>query len=106
MDPRNYRFQLTYSGQSTVEYILLVGVIVLVLMVILNSAAFKKYFDINSGVYQQLKYNIEHSYRHAYPDPKAKSFDKNPSSRYQQIHSSYYGDGDSRFFVPLKYPES
>lgn len=96
------------SGQSVVEYILLLAVIVTLCAVILNSDLFKRYLGPNSTIFVSLKKYMEYSYRHAQPPPLDNLTSYQDSSEYSSRHESYYNleKDSSRFFMPsTKYPE-
>lgn len=94
--PKNNR------GQATIEYILLVVVLLGLLGMVFNSSLFKE-FQKGGSLLSQIANYIQYCYRHTTPDQVKEKYPAN----YQQInHPSYQGqDGNSRFFGPIEgYP--
>jgi len=81
------------KGQTAVEYILLLAVIVVLVQSIYNNQLFKKVFSAESPFFQVFKNQSKINYTHALM----------PSSSSQgQPHPSYVNEkGQSRFFLPL-----
>lgn len=94
--------QKNNSGQTTMEYILLVAVLMGLLTLVFNHPLFKE-FRKGGGFINQVAAYIQYCYRHAAPDQISEKYPPN----YLQInHSSYQGQGgNSRFFGPKQgYP--
>lgn len=89
------------AGQSTVEYILLLSVLVTIGITIFKSQPFLKLFGPDSQVFDILKRKVEYSYRHGSDGIDA------DTSNYNGDHKTYVLEsGDARFFTPKKtYPE-
>lgn len=89
-----YRNKVSYlkneSGQSTVEYILLLAVVATVVFAIFKSEGFNKLFGENGQIVQRYKQQFEFSYRHGFFEMKE---DKTPDYS-SGDHESYQG----RFF--------
>ncbi len=88
---------LKTSGQSTVEYLLLIGVMSLVVFSILNSSLFKSFFGSDADIFKSYKNYIQYTYRHGQPGSQ-EELNINYNSR---EHDSYYSSeqGQSRFFI-------
>ena len=86
-------------GQTTVEYVLLMGVIFTLILTIMNTQAYDNMFGQNSIVFQQLKSKVEFSYRHAFFSQG------NQAVNYANTHPSFDNQVESRFFQPAEeYP--
>jgi len=78
------------SGQSVVEYALLLAVVVFLVVSIFKSDTFLNWMGPNGSLFQAFKTRIEYSYRYALPTGP-----QNPS-----VNPSYSpGQGDTRFFA-------
>ena len=91
-------------GQSTVEYILVLGVVIsLSIMLLGRSSLFQKYLANNSIFIDGIKNYWEYTYRHG-GDPNGRL---NSESIVGQKHDLYQNqeEGGSHFFIPAKtYP--
>ncbi|MBI2521629.1 MAG: DUF4244 domain-containing protein [Bdellovibrio sp.] len=91
------------SGQSTVEYILMLAVVASLAATILNSEMFKKLLGKDSVLFKKFARTLEYTYRHGVYgtiDPTQRT------PPFGNAHDSYYKDGKSRFFMSRdKYPE-
>lgn len=89
------------SGQSTVEYILLLSVLVTIGTTVFNSQPFLKLFGPDSQVFDILRRKVEYSYRYG-----SDGIDVD-SSNYSGDHKTYVLEsGEGRFFTPIEtYPE-
>ena len=90
------------KGQSTVEYILLLAVVVSLALAFLNSPVFKRFVGKDSQLMQKLYVQMSYSYRHG----RMGTVD---SSNYEKEHETYFNpdEGRSRFFAPVtKYPDN
>lgn len=86
-------------GQSAVEYILLIAVIVFLVSTVLRNPIIQDLLDpiSESGLGRQLKQNIEYSYRYGIGGKQKLNF----PPEFNVSHPSYSnGEGDSRFFGP------
>ena len=85
------------SGQTMVEYILLLAVVVSLVMTFLRSEMFNRYFGEQGNFGVAIKRNNEFTYRHAYGG----GVDVPRDTRDGSIHPSYYdaeAGGGTRFF--------
>lgn len=92
------------KGQSVVEYLLLMGVVVALSFTFFHSALFKSYFSGEGDVFTTFRKTLEYSYRNGLP-----GMDQVPAGTYPQsyVHPSYVNQpaGMTRFFGPVnKYP--
>lgn len=95
---------LNEEGQSSVEYILLFGIVVVLSITLFKSEAFNKLFG-NDGLFAKTyREEVEFSYRHAIGGRKAFSTPNYNSAN----HQSYKGSGSgTRFFgAKDKYPSN
>ena len=92
------------AGQSTVEYILVLAVVIsLAIMLLGRSSLFQKYLANNSIFIDGVKDYWEYTYRHG-GDPNGRH---NQDSVVGQKHDLYQNqeEGGSHFFIPAKaYP--
>ncbi len=89
-------------GQSTVEYVLLLAVIVSLAYAVLRHEAFRRFFGPGSEGFLAITKYIEHSYRHGGPE-KEYTYSSD-SYRTSGRHWSY--TKESHFFGPKKkYPD-
>ena len=86
---------LKQKGQSTVEYILLLGVIMMLTTGILNSDAFQNFLGPDSEFLTVMKNRMEYSYRHGQPGTS-------DTTNYNSAqHDTYLAPtGQTRFFLP------
>lgn len=85
-----------HSGQSLVEYIMMLAVVAVFMNIILNSAAFKGVFGANSSFFDSIQFYLESTYQFPY-------FSETRNVQYAegQIHDSYVGSDGSRFWGPI-----
>ncbi len=88
---------LNNRGQSAVEYILLMVVLISLSLSVFNSRYFKDFFDEDGAFFETIATQIENSYRNAL-------FVEQNNLDYNSPHPSFYdanagGGGGSRFFV-------
>ncbi len=83
-------FSLKQSGQSVVEYVFLLVVVVFLLMTFFNSDLFQMYLGSGGKYYQTFSQQFEYSYRHGLPRGPAGDELFNPT------YSP--GMGETRFF--------
>jgi hypothetical protein len=89
-------------GQSTVEYILLLAVIVFVVNAVFQSNLFKDFFGTNGKFAKSFRAETEFSYRHTL---RGREFYSTPN--YNGTHKSYIHQGaTTRFFGAMDaYPK-
>ena len=91
------------SGQSTVEYIFLLAVVVTMALKVIDSAAFKNLLGENSEVFEKYRRMMEFSYKHAYLNLEVPV--NEPLENYNGFngpnHPSYINPGgnDTRIFI-------
>lgn len=94
------------KGQTAVEYILLLAVIVSVTTMIFNSDFVRDYFGENGTFVRTFKRELEYSYRHAVPPTRASTGRINNQNYRSANHKSYRYNGNTRFFGALNgYPQ-
>ena len=87
------------KGQTVVEYILLLAVVLSLVVTFYNSKAFQRIFGEQGQLGESIKNNSEFGYRHAFP----RGSDGLNQPDYPGIsHPSYYDakNGTTRFFGP------
>ena len=93
-----YRFKKE-KGQTVVEYIFLLAVVVSLAFAIFNSPVFKRFLGKDSEFFAALRKVFMVSYRHGLYEssivPKA-----DPAEDYSGEHSTYVGENGTRFFTP------
>ncbi|MEE2670557.1 MAG: hypothetical protein VYA54_02540 [Bdellovibrionota bacterium] len=62
-----WRFNLNVKGQSTVEYILVLAVVISMSLLVFRSNGFKNLFGENGRFSDVYKRQMEYSYRHGRP---------------------------------------
>lgn len=92
------------SGQTMVEYILLLAVAISLVYTFYNSETFRRLFGEQGTIGQRIRIESEFSYRHAYMRKRpATDIDKN--NRSSTEHHSYSDGTGSRFFgAKMQYP--
>ena len=93
------KFLNNQKGQSAVEYILLLAVIVIFVVGVIRSPPFQSMFGPRSALFTQYKRYLEFSYRHTHLD-----MEQDPLSDYEDYsgdHRSFVhnNNGDTRFFL-------
>ena len=97
MGNKTFRSLLKQSGQSTVEYLLLLLVVSVLSFSIYNSARFKQFLGPDSAFFTILKSKIEFSYRLGH--------DSQDDNGDLPNHKLYRTDGgESRFFTTVNQP--
>mgnify|MGYP001394408638 FL=1 len=92
---------LDQSGQTLVEYILLLAVVVSLTTFVFKSDYWQSYFGPDGRFDSVFRARIEYSYRHALG---GNDFYSQPNYG-DRNHDSYYGNGNTRFFRPREaYP--
>jgi hypothetical protein len=102
MKNQNKLFKLNI-GQSTVEYILLLAVIISLSIGFIRSSIIKNLLGEDGIVAERFRSVLEHTYRHAYFG--VLSTPLQPFDRIAVPHPSYFNKekSTSRFFLTLKY---
>lgn len=83
------------GGQSTIEYVLLLSVVMLLVAVVLRSPLFADLLGEDSSFFKILKDRMEYSYRYTHAGVRADSGVENIVDPKQ--HDSYAKNGLSRF---------
>ncbi|MCO4753809.1 MAG: hypothetical protein KC478_04980 [Bacteriovoracaceae bacterium] len=92
---------LNHSGQTLVEYILLLAVVVSLTTFAFKSDYWQSYFGPDGKIDEVFRARLEYSYRHALG---GKDFYSQPNYG-DRNHDSYYDNGSTRFFRPREaYP--
>jgi cystathionine beta-lyase/cystathionine gamma-synthase len=95
------RHFLSASGQSAVEYVLLLFVVVSLGLAVFNSRPFKELFGPNSSAFEAVRKRMEYNYRYT-QDGREDTL----GSEYSGFHDSYVNGGSTHFFSPQSaYPE-
>lgn len=91
---------LNQAGQSTVEYILLMVVLMTMGLAFFKSNAFENFFGPNSGVFTAIARKMEFSYRYGHNGIED-TYGENYTS---EGHEAYFNneEGKSRFFAPIQ----
>lgn len=86
-------------GQSTVEYILLLAVVVSLVSTVINSSYFKRFFGENSSFFVSLANSMERNYRYAGKVPLGEGISEDPV----RDHPSFINTetSTSRFFITI-----
>jgi len=88
------------KGQSTIEYILLLVVVVSIAGGLMNSDAFKRFVGEDSELMQKMVRQMTYAYRHG-------RLGEVDESNYDREHETYFNKDEdrSRFFTPINvYP--
>jgi len=89
------------KGQTTIEYVMLMAVVLVLVTTVLKSRAFQDYLGAEGEFFKAYKRIIEFSYRYGTEG------NVDPHPDFTGEHPSYFGDGNTRFFGPLgEYPEN
>ena len=100
MDKQNKYF-LNKKGQSMVEYILLLSVIMTIGVAIFRSDFFQNLWGPDSEVFRRLKENLTFSYRHGLGGENDRT-----ENNYSGKHETYFDGSETRFFLPTDaYPK-
>ncbi len=101
-----YLFHLkNEKGQSVLEYVLLMAVVVSMGMAVFKSKVFTDFMGPNSVYFETLRKNFEFSYR--YGSPPSGLEDPSEGNAYASRHESYFNGSinETRFFTPVEtYP--
>lgn len=98
-----YKIVKNEKGQSTVEYILLLVVVLVFVNTVIRSDTFQQFFGDNSTFFQTIATGMSRNYRYATKIPESDVIGESPV----QAHPSYSQNGgsESRFFViATEYP--
>jgi hypothetical protein len=93
------------DGQSVLEYVLLLAVVVSLAMTVFKSKAVQELLGPDSVFFQTLRDRYEFSYR--YGSLPGEGQDPSAGNGYSNTHESYYNSAQSqtRFFTPAEpYP--
>lgn len=93
------------KGQSVVEYILLLSVIVSISYIIYHNRRFQAFARGDAGFFASMKKGISYSYRYGRDVNTASNYDNQMNFEYQSSgHDTYFNsqEGQSRFFMGLK----
>lgn len=104
MENRHFKLE-GESGQSAVEYILLLMVMVSLGMTVFKSDVFKNFMGPDSVYFETLRKRFEYTYR--FGSPPIPGTDAGDSDGYSTRHDNYYNSnaGQTRFFTPAEsYP--
>lgn len=92
------------KGQSTVEYILLLVVVMMFVNTVINSDLFKRFFGGNSPFFQTMATGIARNYRYAAVVTEGEVIGPNPVLAHPSFAKS--GGSDSHFFIIAEeYPQ-
>lgn len=101
MDEQKSALLKSERGQSAVEYILLLAVVMSLVMVVFRNKTFQYYMGPDSPYFETLRTYIEHSYR--YGSPIVTGLTPPDSNSYNDQHTTYLSEtGQSRFFTPVE----
>lgn len=94
-------FLLKEDGQSTVEYIMLLVVVMGMGIAVFKSGPFQNLVGPNSSVFQVMAKKMEYSYRNG-NNETIDSFAEGGSNYTTPVHEVYFNknDGKGRFFGP------
>ena len=83
------------NGQSIVEYIMLLGVVLLLVLTVLKNDRFREMMGPNSTIVNGMRDSMMYSYRHGRP-----GLSSNDTSNNDSAHDTYSksGGSESRFF--------
>jgi len=96
-----YKILKKNSGQTFVEYILLLAVVVSVTYGLLNNKKFKEFFKGDKGMFLMMRQGMSYSYRFGVPYKKDDKQDQKIDFAYESSgHDTYLNPdtGKSRFF--------
>lgn len=91
-----FRFILrSEQGQTTVEYILLLAVVISLFSLVFRSNAFQNLLGEDGSFFQGIAGKMEYSYRNGLPGNDRFT---NPNYSNQATVPTYYNNGETRFF--------
>ena len=97
------------QGQSTIEYLLLIAVIVIVVTAVFRHQRLQAFLGREGEFFQQYARSLGYNYRHGIPhDRNLPGIDQRPQDSYQTEHDTYKrSDRTTRFVIPLgNYPRN
>jgi hypothetical protein len=97
MGNKKYFKILGKRGQSTVEYILLLAVVVTFISTVFNSNAFKQFFGEDSNFFNAIAQGMRASYRYSTVIPLSDDIGLAPVKEHPSFFSNE--DSSSRFFT-------
>ncbi|MBF0208507.1 MAG: hypothetical protein HQK53_16650 [Oligoflexia bacterium] len=97
------------NAQSTIEYLLLIAVIVSIMVGVFKSQTMQDIVGPDAAFFKKVASTIEHSYRHGYEYSTSSVTQKmnagSDDERYNNgKHESYIGKDITRFFFVKEYP--
>ncbi|MCY4643112.1 MAG: hypothetical protein OXB88_00680 [Bacteriovoracales bacterium] len=95
-------------GQSTVEYILLLAVLIILLTAVLRNRRFQDYVGTDGKFFRDYARRIGYTYRHGHSGGRPGNAPP-PQNDYTSTHDTYKrrGGSASRFVIPLgEYPKN
>lgn len=101
MGNKNHFFLDDNKGQSALEYILLMAVLVSIGTTLFRSKVFTDFMGPNSVFFETLRTRYEFTYR--YGSPPTGLEDPTEGNAYANRHETYYNGGlsQTRFFTPV-----
>ncbi len=85
---------MTEDGQSTVEYLLLLAVVITVVTTFFGSARFRQYFGEGGRLATELREDVEWKYRHGVSGRGLSTTIQYPNG----THPTYWNGSTTRFF--------
>lgn len=86
------------KGQSIVEYIMLLAVVMSLSMAVIKSDQFQLYMGPKSPFFAALRNYFSYTYRHGQAPPPNKA--ERDDSGYSAIHGTYFDGSQTKFFTP------
>jgi len=93
----NFKILNNQEGQSTVEYVLLLVIVLIFINTVIRSDVFARFFGNNSPFFQTMATGIARNYRFATVVTEDEVIDEEPSLAHPSFTMD--GGGTSRFFV-------
>ncbi|MBT4790631.1 MAG: class III signal peptide-containing protein [Halobacteriovoraceae bacterium] len=90
-----YFYKLNQKGQSAVEYILLIAVVVSIVTFVFKTEAFKGLFGDNGQFADVYKRELEYSFRHALGDRKPFRTPNYRSGQHDSYNGRFFGSKDA-----------
>lgn len=96
----------TEKGQTMIEYILLLSVIMSLIFMVFRSDLFKSYFGDGGKFAKGFASKISCSYRYALGASNGRNCGQDNPGYQNKMHPSYFTGGETRFFGPKSpYPQ-
>lgn len=96
--------KINQTGQATVEYILMLAVVMGFVFYVFNHPGVKDFLASDGALFGKLKNTIQYSYRHAMGGVVSERY---PANYSEASHPSYVGGTETRFFGPAQeYPRN